>query len=599
MEVHHYDNSSYRQLPDKPGVYKFLDSFNEIIYIGKAKSLKNRVSSYFVGKSGINRKTQRLVNEIKDIQIVVVDSEADALHLENSLIKENQPKYNILLKDDKSFPSILITNERFPQIYSTRRIDRALGEYFGPYTSVKSMNSVLDLIRKLYKIRTCNYNLSKENVSKGKYKICLEFHLGNCLGPCEGLQTEEEYNVDIELAKEILKGKVSTVRSTYKKKMYEASASFKYELADQYKRKLEYLEKFASKTFIVNPKLDNTDVITIVNEDDQYFVNYMMLSNGMIAASESAMIKANLEEDTQEILQYALSQFQLKFQSPNSHILCNLPFDSSNNQSVIVPNRGDKKQLVAVSERNARLFAKEKRKKSLERTKVNPLLENVKNDLRLETLPLHVECFDNSNIQGSNPVASMVCFRNGKPYKKDYRHFNIKTVTGPNDFASMEEVVYRRYHRLIRDNSSLPDLIVIDGGKGQLSSAVNALKKLDIYGKLPIIGIAKRLEELYYPEEQTPLLLNKKSPALTLIQKLRDEAHRFAITFHRNKRSKQQINSKLSSIPGIGPSTVNKLLKEIGSVKRIKDASYNTIASIIGPNKAKLIIESFKNSSTP
>ena len=595
MQFQRFSRDEYLKLPEKPGVYKFLDQEGVIIYVGKAKSLKKRVSSYFTKANLDNRKTYRLVAEIVQIEFVIVSSEFDALLLENNLIKENQPRYNILLKDDKSFPSICITNERFPRIYSTRRIDHTKGEYFGPYTSVKAMNGVLDLIRKLHKIRTCKYNLSEENIAKKKFKVCLEYHIGNCLGPCEGLQSESDYLIDIEEAKKILKGKVGIVSKSYKERMNSAASDLKYELAQSYKEKLDLLDKFQSRSLIVNQKITNTDVFTMTlsEKKNSIFINYMHIENGAIVNSETLEVKMKIDENNAEVFRFAVFDLRKKYGSKNPFILTNYEIDPWEGVEINIPKIGDKKHLVDLSLKNALYFKKEQ----FSQKSVQPnegILKTLQEDLRLTDLPVHIECFDNSNIQGTNPVASMVCFKNGKPSKSNYRKFNIKTVVGPDDFASMKEVVGRRYAHLKNENLPFPNLIVIDGGKGQLSSACDALKELGIYGLIPIIGIAKRLEEIYFPEDSIPIYISKKSTSLKLLQQLRDEAHRFAITFHRQKRSKESVHSSLDSIKGIGKTTREKLMREFGSVKRLKETSEKDLVQLIGQSKSDIIFEAIK-----
>ncbi|MEQ6168070.1 excinuclease ABC subunit UvrC [Ekhidna sp. MALMAid0563] len=595
MQFQRYAREDYLRLPEKPGIYKFLDQDGTIIYVGKAKSLKKRVASYFTKANLDNRKTYRLVSEIRLVEFVIVSSEFDALLLENNLIKENQPRYNILLKDDKSFPSICITNERFPRIYSTRRIDHKKGEYFGPYTSVKAMNGVIDLIRKLHKIRTCKYNLSEENIKKKKFKVCLEYHIGNCLGPCEGLQSEEDYLKDIDEARKILKGKIGVVGRSYKEKMQNASEDLKFELAQSYKEKLNLLEKFQSRSLIVNQKITNTDVFTMTGSDNEksLFINYMRIENGAIINSETIEVKKKIEEDNTEVFRFSIFDLRKKYGSNNPHILTNHEVEGWEDVDIIVPKIGDKKKLVELSLKNALFFKKEKfSKKSTQPNE--DILKNLQEDLKLPELPVHIECFDNSNIQGTNPVASMVCFKNGKPSKSNYRKFNIKTVVGPDDFASMKEVVGRRYSHLKNEELSFPQLIVIDGGKGQLSAACEALKELGIYGQIPIIGIAKKLEEIYFPEDSIPLYISKKSTSLKLIQHLRDEAHRFAINFHRQKRSNSSYNSALDQLRGIGKQTRITLMNEFGSVTRLKQSSEKDLRELIGNSKAEIILEAIK-----
>lgn len=594
MEFQRFSNEEYNRLPTKPGIYKFLDAEFTIIYVGKAKNLKKRVSSYFTKKNLDNRKTHRLVKEIAFIECVIVSSEFDALLLENNLIKEHQPRYNILLKDDKSFPSICITKERFPRIYATRRIDLSKGEYYGPYTNVKAMNSVLDLLRKLHTIRTCKFNLSKENIQKQKFKVCLEYHIGNCLGPCEGFQTEAEYLLDIDSARKILKGNVNVVSRSYQEKMKTAASELKFEMAQVYKDKYELLEKFQIKSLIVNPKITATDVFSMVKaSESSSFINYMRIEYGAIVNSETIEVNKKIDELDEEIFRFAMFDLRKKYNSKNPNILTNLAVSGWEGVEILIPKIGDKRKLVELSLKNALFFKKEKA------THKKPsgseiILEQLMNDLKLQDLPNHIECFDNSNIQGTNPVASMVCFKNGKPSKKDYRKFNIKTVEGPDDFASMNEVVGRRYHYLKEQELPLPDLIVIDGGKGQLNAACDALRQLDLYGDIPIIGIAKRLEEIYFPEDEIPIHIGKKSTSLKLLQKIRDEAHRFAITFHRQKRSKESLISSLDRIPNIGRSTRDKLMQEFGSVKRMKESSEVDLIKLIGNSKTQIILTAIK-----
>ncbi|MEQ9423382.1 MAG: excinuclease ABC subunit UvrC [Cyclobacteriaceae bacterium] len=583
------------KLPHSPGVYKFYNKENKIIYVGKAKNLKKRVSSYFTKSHIIDRKTLRMVREVKGIEVTLVDSEFDALLLENNLIKEQQPKYNINLKDDKSFPFICITNERFPRIISTRRYKKINGEYFGPYTNVKAMKSVLDLIHKLYTIRTCKLNLSEENIDKKKFKVCLEYHIGNCLGPCENLQDHSSYLEEIEHSKEILKGNLGIVKSHFKSKMAQAADNLQFEMAQRYKLKFEKLEKFQARSVVVNQKLTDIDIFTIVSDEKLATINFMRIVNGAIKVTDTVQVKKKLDESNEEILQLIIENTRWKYGDLNNTILSNINCNLWEGMDVTIPIRGDKKKLVELSIKNALYYKKEQTTKKQPQTSENRVLQTLKNDLRLKTLPIHIECFDNSNIQGSNPVASMVCFKNAKPSKKDYRHFNIKSVSGPDDFKSMKEIVFRRYNRLIIEGSDLPQLVVIDGGKGQLNAAREALKELNIYGKIPIIGVAKKLEEIYFPEDLFPIHLSKKSESLKLIQRLRDEAHRFAITFHRTKRSNAAIHSALEEIDGIGKSTIEKLLSEFKSVKNISSLDLATLTNSIGKNRAQLVHKYFRN----
>ena len=597
MDQSRFTPEEIPKLPHQPGIYKYFNSADEIIYIGKAKDLRKRVSSYFTRATGVNRKTLKLVSEVAVLEVVIVNSEFDALLLENSLIKQYQPKYNILLKDDKSFPSILITKDRFPKIYSTRRIDKNKGEYFGPYTSVKAMNNVLDLIRKLYKIRTCNLALTKDSIEQGKFKVCLEYHLGNCLGPCEGYQTEENYLEEIEQSRNILKGNIQVAKNYFTDKMKTAAEKMEFEKAQQFKDKLDSLEKFQSKSLIVSQKITEVDVFTISTEKDIAYVNYMRIQHGAINLSETVELKKKLDETDEEMLIHAILSLKEKFNSPNSEILTNIelePWDES--IRITQPKIGDKKKLIGLSMKNVLFYKKDKiSKASPKESNQERILKKLKDDLRLTEIPNHIECFDNSNIQGTNPVASMVCFKNAKPSKKDYRHFKIKTVVGPDDFGSMKEIIFRRYSRLLKESSPLPNLIVIDGGKGQLSAAVESLKELDLYGSIPIIGIAKKLEELYFPGDKIPLHLNKKSESLQLIQHLRDEAHRFAITFHRNLRSKGSLISELDSLKGIGRASKDKLLLRFRTLKKIKEASITELAEEIGLSRAQKLKEQLES----
>ncbi|MFZ6000903.1 MAG: excinuclease ABC subunit UvrC [Bacteroidota bacterium] len=591
--------SQVASLPDSPGIYRFYNSDNILIYVGKAKSLKKRVSSYFNKQSQFNRKTEKLVSEIESIQYTLTNSEFDALLLENNFIKQNQPKYNILLKDDKTFPYLCILKERFPRIISTRKYIPKQGEYFGPYTSVVSMKSVLDLVRQLYTIRTCNLLLSSENIEQKKFKVCLEYHIGNCLGPCEGLQSEEAYLADIQQARSILKGNLSVVEDHFVQQMETAARDMQYEQAARYKHKLDLLEKFQTKSLVVNRRLTDIDVITIASSEADAFINYMMVKEGAIILSTNAEVKKRLDETDEEILANAIQELRTNSRSENKVIFSNVPIQIlEEGVENTVPQIGDKKKLVALSLKNA-LFLKAKREteKAEKKSKKNEILAILQKDLRLHQLPEIIECFDNSNFQGTSPVASMVRFVDGKPDKAGYRHFNIKTVVGPDDFASMKEIVGRRYQRLIDENLPMPNLIMVDGGKGQLSSACEALKELGLYGRIPIVGIAKKLEEIYYPEDSLPLHISKKSPGLLLMQRIRDEAHRFAITFHRLKRSKASIQSDVDSIKGIGRKTADLLLNHFKSWKKIQEAPFEEIEKLVGTKKARLVVEQNKKGS--
>jgi excinuclease ABC subunit C len=588
--------SYIRFLPDSPGVYRFYNSLHQLIYVGKAKNIKKRVQSYSGTKQALNRKTLRLVHETKRIEYTVSNTEFDALLLENNLIKKYQPRYNILLKDDKTFPYLCILKERFPRIVSTRKYIPAQGEYFGPYSSVVAMKNVLELIRKLYTIRTCNLLLSTENIEQKKYKICLEYHIGNCKGPCENLQTESDYNREIEQARNILKGNISIVKHHFEQDMNMASAQLDFERAQFFKEKLVILEKFQTKSLIVNNALTDIDVITIVSNEKYAYINYMQIKEGSIIYSKSVEIQKQLSESEGDLLSLAFVELQRQTTTINTEVLSNIPLNTvAEGVENSVPKIGDKKKLIALSLKNALELKREKEIARAERpVRKNLALETLQKELRMRTLPLTIECFDNSNFQGTTPVASMVRFVNGKPDKKNYRHYNIKTVTGPNDFASMKEVVGRRYKKIIDENLKLPDLILVDGGKGQLSSACEALKELDIYGEVPIAGIAKKLEEIYVPDDPLPLLLNKKSPGLKLVQQIRDEAHRFALTFHRQKRSTVNLKTSLDDLPGIGKATIERLLSHFKSTRKIWEANKEELEKVVGKGKARLILGSSK-----
>jgi excinuclease ABC subunit C len=593
MEFPVYTPEQVSQLPDKPGVYRFYNQDRQLIYVGKAKSLKKRVSSYFNNKSNVDRKTRKMVSEIRHIEFTIVNSEFDALLLENNVIKNHQPKYNINLRDDKTYPYVLVTNDRFPRIYATRQLDHSKGSYFGPYSNVRSMHNILDLFRNLYFIRTCKYNLSEENIKKGKIKVCLEYHIGKCKGPCEGLQSEADYNKDIDLSKNILKGNINQVRNYFKDEMTAAASKMNFERAQEFKEKLELLENFQLKSVVVNQKITDVDTFSIVSDEKSAFVNYLRIKNGAIITAQTVEIKKKLDEADQDLLALMIVDLRERHASYSSEILVNIPIDLELEKvEIAVPKIGDKKKLIELSIKNAIFYKKEREKQELEKEpKEQRILKTIQKDLRLKELPIHIECFDNSNLQGSNPVASMVCFKNTKPSKTDYRRFNIKTVEGPNDFASMKEIVKRRYFKLLEESLPMPNLIVVDGGKGQLSASVEALKELGLYGKIPIVGIAKKLEEIYFPEDPYPLHINKKSESLKLLQKIRDEAHRFAITFHRQKRSKTTFTTELDTIKGIGKSTVDKLLGHFRSVKNIKSASLEDLQSLIGKDKARIVKE--------
>lgn len=578
------------RLPESAGVYKFYNAEGELIYVGKAKNIKKRVSSYFNKIAGVNRKTLRLASEVDHIEYTVSGSEFDALLLENNLIKQNQPKYNILLKDDKTFPYIVILKERYPRIIYTRKYIPEQGEYFGPYSSVVAMKNVLELVQKLYTIRTCNLLLSEQNVAQGKFKVCLEYHIGNCKGPCEGYQNETAYLEEIEQARNILKGNVSFVHQFFQREMKSASERLEFERAQTYKNKLDTLERFQAKSLVVNKDLTNIDVFSIASTEEYAYVNYLQIKEGAIVFSKSVELKKKLDEPDDELLALTAIELRDQARSNNSVIFSNIDFKISDDIEMIVPKIGDKKKLVSLSFKNA---LEVKREKELlregKKSKQKEVLTILQKDLQIPTLPSIIECFDNSNFHGSSPVASMVRFVDGKPDKKGYRHFNIKTVEGPNDFASMKEIVGRRYKRVLEEGLPFPDLILVDGGKGQLSSACEALKEIGVYGKAPVAGIAKKLEEIYFPEDPIPLHISKKSPGLMLLQQIRDEAHRFAITFHRKKRSKAEIRTELEELKGIGRKTAGILLKHFKSVKKIKEASFEELEQLVGAKKAEII----------
>lgn len=582
-------------LPSSPGVYQFYDVNDKILYVGKAKDLKKRVSSYFSKTHEIG-KTRVLVKKIRDIRHIVVATESDALLLENNLIKKYQPRYNVLLKDDKTYPWICIKNERFPRIFPTRRHIKDGSEYFGPYTSMKTVKTLLELIKSVYPLRTCNYDLSKEKIETGKYKVCLEYHLGNCKGPCEGYQTQEEYHQEIQDIREIIKGNFKSSLQYFKHQMKSYADEMRFEEAQQIKEKIDVLENYEVKTTIVNPNINNVDVFSIVSDELYAYVNFLQISHGSIVRSHTLEIKKKLEEEDQDLLALAIVEIRQRFNSFSRELYVPFEVTSEPGLKITVPKMGDKKKILELSERNAKYFRQErfKQEKIIDPNRhANRIMAQMQKDLRLSEEPRHIECFDNSNIQGTNPVAACVVFKDGKPSKKDYRHYNIKTVEGPDDFASMEEVVFRRYKRLLNEAEPLPQLIVIDGGKGQLSSALKSLDLLGLRGKIAIIGIAKRLEEIYFPGDSIPLYLDKKSESLKIIQQLRNEAHRFGITFHRNKRSKGAINSELEGIEGIGEKTAQDLLKTFKSVKRIKEASIEDLAKTVGAARAKKIYDTF------
>jgi len=582
-----------KSLPEVPGVYQYFDKQDKIIYIGKAKNVKKRVTSYF-NKTVENQKTRVLVKNISRIEHVVVDSEMDALLLENNLIKKYKPRYNILLKDDKTYPWICIKNEPFPRVFFTRKVFKDGSEYFGPFTSLKTVRSLFDLVKGLYPLRSCNYDLSKEKISAQKYKVCLEYHIGNCLAPCVAAIDTASYGKNIESIRQILKGNFKEALNAFEHQMKHYAQKMEFEKAQWIKEKIEDLKNFQAKSTVVNPKISHVDVFSIFSDDSYGYINYLQVSYGAIVRSHTLEIKKKLDESDATLLQLGIIEIRQLFSSTSKTVFLNEKVSLGDELKVFVPQQGDKKKLVDLSLRNAKYFRMERFKQM---KIVDPdrhskrIMSQMKADLRLPQEPVHIECFDNSNIQGSNPVAACVVFKNGKPSKKEYRHYNIKTVTGPDDFASMEEVVFRRYKRLLEEDEPLPQLIVIDGGKGQLSSAVKSLDVLGLRGKISILGIAKRLEEIYFPNDSIPLYLDKKSETLKILQRARDEAHRFGITFHRNKRSKGALKSGLDTIPGVGPKTKETLLRKFKSFKRIKETSKEDLMHVLGENKGTQLYE--------
>lgn len=592
--------SELKKIPPKPGIYQFWSEADELIYIGKAKNLKNRVSSYFNKDNyKVNAKTRVLVSKIRKITFTIVDTEVDAWLLENSLIKKHKPRYNVMLKDDKTYPWIIIKNEKFPRIFWTRKIIRDGSTYFGPYASVSMMHTILGMIKEIYPLRTCNLPLTKENIDAGKFRICLEYQIGNCKGPCQAFQSEEDYNQSIAEIKDILNGKTGVVIRRLKEQLDKSVKELNFELAHQLKSKYDLLENYQSKSTIVNSSISDVDVFSIATDEKQAFVNFLKVMNGTVIQTQTLEIKKRLDETDEELLSIAITEFRARFDSHSKEIIVpfeiELPDDS--NIKFTIPKLGEKKKLLELSQKNVLFF---KREKLEQYEKLNPglrtdrLLNLLMKDLRLNQLPRHIECFDNSNFHGKFPVSAIVVFKDAKPSKKDYRHFNVKTVEGPNDFATMEEAVYRRYRRMLDDGETLPQLIVIDGGKGQLSSALKSLKSLGIDKQVTVIGIAKKLEELYYPGDQYPLYLDKKSESLKIIQQLRDEAHRFGITFHRKKRDKATLNTELENIPGIGRASAENLLRYFKSVKKIREAPEEELLKVLNKVQAASLIKYFQ-----
>lgn len=591
--------SNLSGLPDKPGIYQFFDSSGKIIYIGKARNLKKRVSSYFSGNQ--SGKTTAMISKAVAIRHFVVDTESDALLLENNLIKKYQPRYNILLKDDKTFPWICIKNEDFPRVFSTRNVIRDGSHYFGPYTSGLMVKTLLALIRQLYKLRTCNYNLTEQNITAGKFKPCLEYHIGNCKAPCVGWQTEQEYNETIVEIRDILKGNLLSVTGQLKEKMNLLAGELRFEEAQIIKEKIDILLKFRSRSSVVSNSVKNIDVFACTQDLDRFYVNYLKVVEGAVVQAFTLEMRTRLDEDKESLLGLAVAEIRQRYLSDSPEVI--VPFHPDiqlDKVKYTVPRMGDKQKLLELAERNAIYYKLEQKRKQTEHkqvTRTGRNLEKVKNDLHMPALPVHIECFDNSNIMGTNPVAACVVFRNGLPSKKDYRHFNIKTVTGPDDFSSMEEVIFRRYKRMLDENTSLPQLVVIDGGKGQLSSAMKSLEKLGLRDTITVIGIAKKLEEIFFPGDSVPIYLDKNSYTLKLIQTMRNEAHRFGINFHRDKRSTEMTRSVLDEIKGIGPRTKEVLLKNLGSVEKIREAAFTELEKLAGQKKAALIAEFFRNRS--
>lgn len=592
-----------KKIPHKPGVYQYFDKHSELIYVGKAKDLRNRVGSYFVNDSQLNSKTKVLVRKINRIAFTIVDTEIDAWLLENNLIKKHKPRYNVMLKDDKTYPWIVIKQEHFPRIFWTRKYIKDGSKYYGPYASVGMMHIILDMIRELFPLRTCNLNLAPENIEKGKYKVCLEYQIGNCKGPCEGYQNEQDYGQNLSDIKDILNGKISVVTNRLKSQMGDAVANLNFEGAHKFKSKLDKLANYQSKSTVVSSSITNVDVFSIASDDSYAFVNYLKVAHGVVIQTQTLEMKKRLDESEEELLALAIPEIRSRFKSTSREII--VPFDihieESNELKFTIPKLGEKKNLLDLSFKNVAYF---KRERMLQYERLNPeikterVLRQMQKDLRLNVLPRHIECFDNSNIQGNFPVSAIVVFKDARPSKKDYRHFNVKTVVGPNDFATMEEAVFRRYRRLLDEDQELPQLIIIDGGKGQLGAAMKSLKLLGIEKKVTVIGIAKRLEELYYPGDQYPLYLDKKSETLRIIQHLRDEAHRFGITFHRNQRSRKTFVSELENIPGVGKTSVEKLLKTFKSAKKVKEASDEALGKVLNLKQVKALRQYFTDQSS-
>jgi len=585
-------------IPREPGVYRFLDEDDVILYVGKAKVLRNRVASYFGDRKGRAHRTRVMVKNARRIIFTIVETEADALLLENTLIKKHQPRYNVMLKDDKSYSYICVKNERFPRVYITRRLIKDGSTYFGPYTSKYRLKIILELIKQLFPLRTCKYNLSEENIQSGKFKVCLEYHIKNCMGPCEGLESEEEYHKKIEQIKNILRGNFAPVKRHFKEEMERLAANLDFEKAQRIKEKLSAFEDYQSKSTVVSTTIRDVDVFSITSGEKEAFINYMKVVNGAIIRTHIQELVKNLDDDETDLLAFAIPELRERFDSQALEIILAKAVPLSDPSiKITIPKIGDKRKLLDLSVKNVKYYRLQKQKQEASRTKrqtsAERILRTLQKDLQMEEVPIHIECFDNSNIQGSHPVASCVVFKNAKPSKKDYRHFNIKTVEGPDDFASMEEVVYRRYKRLKEEGQALPQLVIIDGGKGQLSSAMKSINKLGLEDKITVVGIAKRLEEIFFPGDSIPLYIDKKSESLKLIQHARNEAHRFAINFHRDQRSRNFTNTELTQIPGIGEKTAQKLLSHFGSVKKVKTASPTDLAEVVSINTVRKIQDYF------
>ena len=593
MEASTHIRRILQRLPDKPGVYQHYDAEGTLLYIGKAKSLKKRVASYFGKKTYENGKTRLLVQRIADIRFIVVETEVDALLLENNLIKEHQPRFNIELKDDKTYPSIVIRKERFPRVHATRQVIRNGSEYFGPYASVKTMHAVLDIVRKLHPVRTCKYDLSEKNIEAGKFRTCLEYDMGNCLGPCVGKQSQADYDAGIDAIRTILRGNIKDLIRDQDRAMKTAAAAFAFEDAERHKRNKQALEKFQAKSTVVHPSIHDVEVYSVVSDPISGYVNFIKIMNGGIIHGQTLEFRKRLDESDQELLEYGILEFRRRAQLHSPEIFTSIPVRAIvEDVKWHVPQRGDKKRLIELSERNAKYTMLDRRKQQEQvdpEAAQNRIMETLQKDLHLKELPVHIECFDNSNIQGTNPASACVVFKKAKPSKSDYRKFNIKTVEGPDDFASMAEVVHRRYKRLVDEGLPLPQLIIVDGGKGQLSSAVAALEGLGLMGQVAIIGIAKRLEELYFPGDSIPLHLDKRSESLKLIQRMRDEAHRFSLAHHRKRRSASALHSALDDIPGVGPATRHKLMTAFGTVDAIKAAGEGALLKVVNLKVAQAI----------